>query len=363
MATESIRDRIKGALYGLLIADALAAPTHWFYGGQRQVVSVYGSPIRGYVKPCQHLEGSIMSKSNTGGGGRGGFKGSVVGDVIFHGKKKYWEPGADYHYHNLLGAGDNTLEGLLVRRAALVTAKQNGNFDPDAIIEDYISFMTTPETHNDTYAGTCHRMFFANYASGKPPNKCPDNDRHNVDTIDALVTSVPIALVSDDDASAVANAADMILLTRDSPTSVGASKLFTKLLRKVIRGVDLREALRKSGKELHIHFREGGEDPMTACYMDSALPATFVMAYKYAPREGHDLGEAFREGVLANANRGGENVGSGALLGALWGGSIGFSKLPDDLVKGLAPNAHAAIEKEIESFLDAIPFTSMECKI
>ena len=25
-------DRIRGALYGLLIADALAAPTHWYYG-------------------------------------------------------------------------------------------------------------------------------------------------------------------------------------------------------------------------------------------------------------------------------------------------------------------------------------------
>lgn len=40
--------------------------------------------------------------------------------------------------------------------------------------------MTTPGSHNDVYAGTCHRMFFANYVNGKDPKKCADNDGHNV---------------------------------------------------------------------------------------------------------------------------------------------------------------------------------------
>lgn len=40
--------------------------------------------------------------------------------------------------------------------------------------------MTTPGSHNDVYAGTCHRMFFSNYVSGKDPKKCADNDGHNV---------------------------------------------------------------------------------------------------------------------------------------------------------------------------------------
>ena len=47
-----IVDRIKGALFGLLIAD-IAMPTHWFYGGERQVKSTYGN-INGYVKPLQN---------------------------------------------------------------------------------------------------------------------------------------------------------------------------------------------------------------------------------------------------------------------------------------------------------------------
>ena len=39
-----------------------------------------------------------------------------------------------------------------------------------------MQFMQTPGSHNDTYASTCHRMFFANLVNGKPPEQCADND-------------------------------------------------------------------------------------------------------------------------------------------------------------------------------------------
>jgi ADP-ribosylglycohydrolase len=29
-------DRVKGALWGLFIGDALAMPSHWYYGGSAQ---------------------------------------------------------------------------------------------------------------------------------------------------------------------------------------------------------------------------------------------------------------------------------------------------------------------------------------
>lgn len=118
--------------------------------------------IRGYVDPVEKLPGSIMSKSSTGGGGRGAYKGNIIGDVIFHGKKQFWRPGADYHYHHLLKAGESTLEVTLMKRAMDVSTRAGGVFDADKIREDYITFMTTKDSHNDTYCGTCHRMFFAN---------------------------------------------------------------------------------------------------------------------------------------------------------------------------------------------------------
>ena len=95
----AVADRVRGALYGLLIGDALAMPTHWFYGGSRQVAATYGKRLEGYVAPVSQLPGSIMSKSNTGGAGRGGFGGDIIGSVIFHGKKPFWAPGKDMHYH------------------------------------------------------------------------------------------------------------------------------------------------------------------------------------------------------------------------------------------------------------------------
>lgn len=68
-------------------------PVHWMYN-LSNLKKDYGE-ITGYTKPLERFQGSIMSLSNTGGGGRGDNKGSIVGDVILHGKKKYWERGAN----------------------------------------------------------------------------------------------------------------------------------------------------------------------------------------------------------------------------------------------------------------------------
>lgn len=253
-----IADRVKGALYGLLIADAIAMPSHWYYGGQSQVSRAYGN-IKGYVQPTMHLPGSIMSKSDTGGGGRGGYSGDVIGKVIFHGKKKFWAPGADYHYHHALSAGDNTLEGLLMRRVVNITAAA-GKFAPDQILSDYINFMQTPSSHNDTYCSTAHRMFFANLAAGKDPQHCPDNDNHNVDTCDAFITAVPIALLPTTDQEAAENVKTVVKLTRKSPEGAKYAEKYAKLLRAVVfKGADIQDTIHDMFK-----MTAKGPDPMTA---------------------------------------------------------------------------------------------------
>lgn len=65
--------------------------------------------------------------------------------------------------------------------------------------------------------------------------------------------------------------------------------------------------------------------------------------------------ERFRRGVLANANRGGENVASGALIGAMLGAQCGFAALPRDLIDGLAPHQRAALDREVDAFVAAVP--------
>lgn len=86
-----------GSLFGLFVADATAMPVHWYYDIYA-LKRDYGE-IKGYRKPHDEFPNSIMNKSDTGGAGRGSDKGSIIGDVICHGKKKYWKKGKSYHYH------------------------------------------------------------------------------------------------------------------------------------------------------------------------------------------------------------------------------------------------------------------------
>lgn len=241
----TIEARLRGALWSLFAGDALAAPTHWYYGGAPQIRQDYGKAgITGYTKSVTRLRGSIMSKSNTSGGGRGAYdttKTSIVGDVINHGKKQYWKPGEDYHYHVTLAAGENTLEASLARLLLRSVAAGGGTFDAERFRDDYVEFMQRPGSHNDTYASTCHRMFFANLVFQKrPPAKCPDNDGHNVDTIDGLVLPSVAALAAaaraasapaaDPKAAGRAAAIAAAAVTRESRALADASARWSDLL-------------------------------------------------------------------------------------------------------------------------------------
>ena len=229
-ASMPLAERTAGALWGLFAGDALAMPVcqdlnslefrtvlsvvlwltapalwlaysslqqrHWYYGGPDQIREDFGGQLlSGFERSVHPYPDSIMQLSNTGGGGRGSSEGDVVGGVILHGKKEYWRRYGQFHYHHTLEAGENTLEASLVR-VLLQSLKSTGRFSADDFRRRYIEFMTTPGTHNDTYASTCHRMFFQKWRAGVDPKDCPDNDGHNVDTIDGLVIPSVVALIS-----------------------------------------------------------------------------------------------------------------------------------------------------------------------
>lgn len=72
-----------------------------------------------------------------------------------------------------LQAGDNTLNVLCALRAArtLVSGRFPLLSHPDAraaALADYVSFLTTPGTHGDTYAESFHRSFFADWQDARP---------------------------------------------------------------------------------------------------------------------------------------------------------------------------------------------------
>lgn len=147
----TLADRVAGALWGMLIADALSMPVHWFYGGAQEIRKVFGGNlITGYRTPLQgrgEYPSSIMAVSNTGGAGRGNGESAIIGTVINHGKLPLWQRGSGFHYHATLQAGENTLEGEMAR--LMMRSLTTGDFDLDRVQHEYVDFMTTPGSHND----------------------------------------------------------------------------------------------------------------------------------------------------------------------------------------------------------------------
>jgi len=228
-------DRVAGALWGLHIADAIAMPSHWYYGGQAQVQADYGK-ITGYVKPKVELRGSIMALSNTGGLWR----------------SRAWRA-RSHHYHCTLDKGENTVDADCVRLCYQTIAENGGQFVPDRLRENYVTFMTTPGAYNDCYMSTTHRMFFANKQRGVPLERCPDNDGHNVDTTCGLPMTIPVALATAHlgPEEARKQVASAVSVTRKSRACQEYAGLLSDMFRQIIDGKALADVMESvSGRSL-----------------------------------------------------------------------------------------------------------------
>jgi hypothetical protein len=71
-----------------------------------------------------------------------------------------------------MAAGENTLNALCARVVLRGIADNGGKYDARRFLADYVKFMTTPGSHNDTYAESFHRDFFAAWARGVAPEDC-----------------------------------------------------------------------------------------------------------------------------------------------------------------------------------------------
>jgi hypothetical protein len=410
-----MQSKIKAALYGMYIGDALAMPVHWYYDTRRIKKDFGEYGIQKYEAPVHPFPGSIMNLSNTGGGGRGSDKNSIVGEVILHGKKQFWIRGGSYHYHHGMSAGENTLDTLIARVMLKVllsmdetkqpgidrdvtaqyrntnedkTSKQTNvdkNWFTEAFLNTYIQFMTTPGTHNDVYAATAHRTFFANHANNKDKYVCADNDGHNTDSVDGIINVLVLSLnemvvnarkMYNVDESMTIDVKfgvntnerknesfkkaifDSINMIRKSEQLPLYGYIYHNLLVKIIwEQKDLRKAILEIIDEHPTVFKRGANslskkhledfrltdassDPMSACYVSSNFPVMLMFAYKYAG--------SLEKALLASANAGGENVNRNALLGGIMGASTGMNEETKRLLDGLAMKDE--IVKEVEEF-------------
>ena len=350
-------DRMRGALWGMFIGDALAMPVHWYYS----ITTLWQDfgQIRDYQAPKAHHPNSIMALANTGKAGRGNQEGDIVGGVILKGKKQHWGQ-ANRHYHQGMQAGDNTLN-LLCARVLLRSLDAKGFYDQTDFLNDYIRFMTEPDRHNDTYAESYHRDFFANYAKGAAPENCAGVEGHDTASIGGLVSLPLIVMTSlhdDDLANIQKTALNHQHLTHHSSLleryTVELSKLLFHIFRDNNPNIEQLacEAASSLGfpaeKVVESVRRNNNADSEViggllspACYIDQSFPSVLYLAARY-----HD---DFENALIANTNVGGDNCHRGAVLGAILGAALGVEAIPKRWIIGLT--AHADLNDEIEQFI------------
>jgi len=357
MNAEAYHNRFRGALWGMFVGDALAMPVHWYYD-VAALQRDFGT-IRDYQAPRDFHPSSIMSLARTDRAGRGSQEGEVVGSVILKGKKSFWGR-PNTHYHRGMRPGENTLN-LLCVRVLIRALNAAGHYDPADFLRDYITFMTAPNSHSDTYAESYHRDFFANYARGIPPERCAGAEGHDTASIGGLVSLPPVifATLGKGDRRAV----DMALLTQLRLTHLSQeleryALALGDLLVRLLQDADARvgplacaaaEGLGFPAAAVVERIRRNQQSDLSviggllspACYIDQSLPAVLYLAARYP--------DDIEAALIANANTGGDNCHRGAILGAILGAALGFQAIPERWVQELS--ARDRLQQEIDTFV------------
>lgn len=339
----------------------MSMPVHWFYCVDH-IKSQFGSWISDFSAPKDTHPSSIMSLSNTGGSGRSSALSQkhpdVIGSIILHNKLDLWkDQSGTVHYHQGLDAGDNTLNVLVSLRAGVVLAlSQLSNFScreaRAAVLKDYVDFMITPGSHQDSYAESWHRDFFKDWSHERPTTaeqildfaesrskrKLKSRFDSQLDAIGCLPLIIPFVLLSApaNQDTAVLAAVEMVRLTHPHPNAIHTVEMFSRALHAVVGGACLRAQSEQALKALNqwetcvryskqaARFSVGSEQRLKvhqravselglACYSSGALSSMFYLAHEF---HNDPVG-----GILTNTNCGGENCSRGSALGALLGAS------------------------------------------
>ncbi|XP_064185788.1 uncharacterized protein LOC135251868 isoform X2 [Anguilla rostrata] len=277
-AMDQVRRSAGEVLWGMCAADAMSMPVHWYYTVQ-DIKNDFGGWITCFQSPRSRHPSSILTLSNTAGSGRSRSsvqRPPVVGSVILHDKLKFWKlPGGSVHYHQGLPAGGNTLNMLCTLRAAR-TLTEGGSSSVGgsgsvggswsaadrlaraAVLADYVRFMTTPGSHDDTYAESFHRAFFSDWQETRPtsPSEVLEFSERRykekmsssiadsqLDAIGCLPMAIPFLLLSAHatEDQAVTAAVEFVRLTHPHPRLDGCVSLYARALHAALNGACLRQ--------------------------------------------------------------------------------------------------------------------------
>lgn len=320
-------DRIRAALFGLFIGDALAMPVHWYY--DTTALSRDYGVVRRYLKPRNPHPDSILWRSEF----------PVLRGVadILHDQRQYWGK-RGIHYHQFLEAGENTLNVKLAREL-LIFLKQTGSYTPDSWLQRMVDFLTSPESHKDTYLEEYLRYFFSAYANNRQLSECGRKDENHIGGF-SLMLPLTIACSARKD-YARRLSLEHLALTHGGASMRSWGSVIISILLCLLDGGSMSEAIKTASEESELHIDPELYEKLidypdktvvtkhfsSACYVDYAVPATIYLALKYESSP--------EDGMIANTMCGGDNAGRGAVLGALLGAVNGVQGWPDKWVEGL----------------------------
>jgi len=211
--------------------------------------------------------------------------------------------------------------------------------------ERYIEFMTAdPARHPDTYAESCHRGFFANWANGTDPLQC-GAVTHDTPSMGALVTVAPlvIALLKTHKPSELKQVCrDHVGLTHPDDGLMMVIDAYVDLLSSLLKRTEhndtivplIQTAMNATGATdlSKMLQNERGDATIVggryslACYISDSWPSVCYLAAKYHATP--------RKALVVNTNLGGENAHRGSVLGTLVGAASG--EVPAGLYDQLA---------------------------
>ncbi|KAJ8247180.1 hypothetical protein GJAV_G00259670 [Gymnothorax javanicus] len=365
---DQVRRSVGEALWGMCAADAMSMPVHWYYCVQ-DIKKDFGGWIASFQSPRNRHPSSILTLSNTAGSGRTmsslSQRPPVVGTIILHDKLKLWKlPRGSVHYHQGLPAGANTLNTQCALRV-LRTLTADGSVGLGNVAEqrarasvlaDYVSFMSTPGSHDDTYAESFHRAFFSDWQEERPSspsevlefaerrykeNASVLSADGQLNAIGCLPMAIPFILLSAQasEDQAVGAAVEFVRLTHPMVSLGECVSLYARVLHAALRGSVYFPDVLGSEERLKVHQRAVAELGL-ACYIKGALSSLFYLA--------HEFHDDLPGGILANTNCGGENCNRGAALGALLGARAGHvgGAIPEEWKDGLekAAEIRAALQ-------------------
>lgn len=407
---EMKRRRIRNALWGLFIGDALAMPAHWFYS-LGNIKRVFDGGVRAYSPaPHPHPESFMVGMDynpDVDTANRLGRKYDILHEharfyrtsystLEIHASEQESEHGHmvprledRFHYHHGLQAGENTLGAHLVR-VLMRSVIHEGRYDPDSFLEDFVEHLTTPGRNRDPYTEIYLRRWFENYSRGLPAHVCAEEQRKvwSIGAHGGVIRPLVVSLLVESGYQGLGLAIEHQNLTHRSENVAGSLGILVPILNALVQGTDPRRAVtphagavrvpETTGEELFTAYREhnGPENipkeemwrlhtrltdvPFDVSRLAREYPEEKVVRALFAtacyPEHGlpllfylavkHDFG--LEASLLANANAGGDNVHRGMILGLITGAAA--DRVPDHLIQGLI--AWRELETEIGAFTD-----------